>query len=100
MSKFVMTESGRILTRQDYEREQRFNRDWSRLQEMERRNREWKLIRSELDQLVNKLDILIDTAYINIGNGKKLTAVELRALLSNAAAVVTKYYEEKENKNA
>lgn len=62
MSKFVMTESGRILTRQDYEREQRFNRDWSRLQEMERRNREWKLIRSELDQLVNKLDILIDTA--------------------------------------
>ncbi len=39
-TRFVMTESGRILLREDYEREQQFNRDWARLQEMERLNKE------------------------------------------------------------
>lgn len=41
-TKYVMTESGRILLRQDWEREQKFNQDWKRLQEMERLNKEWR----------------------------------------------------------
>lgn len=41
-TKYVMTESGRILLRQDWEREQQFNKDWKRLQEMEKLNREWR----------------------------------------------------------
>jgi hypothetical protein len=39
--KFVMTPSGRILTRADYEREQRFAADYARQQQMERSNQEW-----------------------------------------------------------
>ena len=48
MSKFVMTASGRILTRRDYEREQRFARDWERYERMERTNREWQSANREV----------------------------------------------------
>lgn len=41
MSRFVMTASGRIMTRQDYKREQQFMKDWDRYQRMEAANREW-----------------------------------------------------------
>lgn len=44
--KFVMTPSGRILTRADYEREQRFATDYARQQRMEQANRDWLAARA------------------------------------------------------
>lgn len=45
-ARFVMTSGGRILLREDYEREQRFASDYSRQQQMERVNREWLAARA------------------------------------------------------
>ena len=41
-ARFVLTSGGRIVTRQDYEREQRFARDYERYETMNRVNREWQ----------------------------------------------------------
>lgn len=44
--RFVLTPGGRIVTREDYEREQRFATDYARQQQMERANQEWLAARA------------------------------------------------------